>query len=190
MNLQSKLPATPDEFLLWNEGREGKREFVRGKVVEMMINVTRNHASLATNLLVALRRRLDVLKFDVGSADFGVRTPDGIRYPDVYVDRRTEQSRGEDLAATEPVFLAEILSPSSYGRDFVEKLVDYQGVATAEYYLILSQDEPRVWLSARSGDSWTRPGEMNGEDTLDLPKLAISIPIAEIYEAIPPLRPA
>ena len=36
-----EMPTTPDEFLRWNEGREGKREFVRGKVVEMMINVTK-----------------------------------------------------------------------------------------------------------------------------------------------------
>ena len=49
MNLQSKYPTTADEFLRWNEGREGKREFVRGNVVEMMINVTRNHARIATN---------------------------------------------------------------------------------------------------------------------------------------------
>ena len=25
MNLQSKMPTTADEFLRWNEGREGKR---------------------------------------------------------------------------------------------------------------------------------------------------------------------
>ena len=35
MNIQSKMPTTADEFLRWNEGREGKREFVRGRVVEM-----------------------------------------------------------------------------------------------------------------------------------------------------------
>ena len=43
MNIQSKHPTTADEFLRWNEGREGKREFVRGKVIElMMINTTCN----------------------------------------------------------------------------------------------------------------------------------------------------
>jgi hypothetical protein len=59
MNIQAKMPATADEFLRWNEGREGKREFVRGKVVEMMINVTENHYRLAARLLMQLASQLD-----------------------------------------------------------------------------------------------------------------------------------
>ena len=149
MNLQQKMPTTADEFLRWNEGREGKREFVRGRVVEMMINVTRNHVDIATNLLLGLRQQLDRKAFSVGSADFGVRTPDGIRYPDVFVDRKTAKASATDLAAVEPLFVAEILSPSSYGRDFVDKLADYKGIELLIYYLILSHEEPRVWLASR-----------------------------------------
>ena len=75
MNLQQKMPTTADEFLRWNEGREGKREFVRGRVVEMMINVTRNHWRLATNLgCPAAAAQLGARTSRVGSADFGVRT--------------------------------------------------------------------------------------------------------------------
>lgn len=185
MNIQSRYPSTPDEFLRWNEGREGKREFVRGKVVEMMIHVTRNHVSLATNIILAFRPRFDRFEYSIGTADFGVRTPDGIRYPDVFIDRHTPQSRGADLAASEPVLLAEILSPSSYARDFVEKLTDYQGIGSLFYYLILSQDEPRVWLSARNGEEWTTPEETAGEDEIVcLPLLGLEVPLAELYAGI------
>jgi len=186
MNIQSRLPTTPDEFLRWNEGREGKREFVNGKVVEMMINVTRNHARIATNTLVALARRLDLGRFDVGSADFGVRTPDGIRYPDVYVDHKTDASRGDDLAATEPVMLVEILSSSSYGRDFVEKLADYSKVASLRHYLILSQDDPRAWLWSRGDSSeWTGPKEIVGADEkVELQALAIALDMSELFAGI------
>ena len=59
MNLQQKMPTTADEFLRWNEGREGKREFVRGRVVEMMINVTRNHVDIAANLYAGAGQQLD-----------------------------------------------------------------------------------------------------------------------------------
>jgi Uma2 family endonuclease len=189
MNVQSRLPTTPDEFLRWNEGREGKREFVRGKVVEMMINVTRNHVRLATSLLVALSKRLDPKRYDIGSADFAVRTPDGIRYPDVFVDRRTVESRGNDLVATEPVFLAEILSPSSYGRDFVDKLADYQGIPSSLYYLVLSQDEPRVWLSERRSEGWVKPIEIGSDGVVELAALDLRIPLTEIYASIPGLDP-
>ncbi|MCU0831384.1 MAG: Uma2 family endonuclease [Rhizobiaceae bacterium] len=52
-----RLPATPDEFLRWNESREGKREFVNGSVVEMTIHVTANHARLAMRLVLQLGGR-------------------------------------------------------------------------------------------------------------------------------------
>jgi Uma2 family endonuclease len=191
MNLQSRYPTTPDEFLRWNEGREGKREFVRGRVVEMMIQVTRNHARVAFNLEMALGRRLNLDSMDIGSADFGVLTPDGVRYPDVYVDQRSQDSYGSDLAATNAVFIAEILSPSSYGRDFVEKLSDYKGLSTLRHYLILSQDEPRVRLWSRGEDGgWNGPDEIFGEEgQVELTRLAATIPLSELYVGILARRP-
>lgn len=186
MNLQGKIPTTADEFLRWNEGREGKREFVRGRVVEMMITVTKRHALLAARLVSALMRTLHYPPFAVGTADFAVRTSDGVRYPDVFVDRDTPSSSGADLAASEPLLLAEVLSSSSVGRDFVEKLADCQEVPSLLYYLILSQDEPRAWLWSRSDDArWQGPLELAGvADVLELPALGTTIPLAELYAGI------
>jgi Uma2 family endonuclease len=183
MNIQARYPTTADEFLRWNEGREGKREFVRGRVVEMMINTTRNHARIAADLLVALRTRLDRAVWDVGSADFGVVTPAGVRYPDVYVDRRGPQSQGGDLAATEPVILAEILSASSYGRDFVEKLSEYQAIPSLRHYLILSQDDARAWLWSRmEGGGWSDVVELAGTSgDVRLSGVGIELPMSELY---------
>ncbi|HEV7253942.1 MAG TPA: Uma2 family endonuclease [Mesorhizobium sp.] len=187
MNIQSRYPTTPDEFLRWNEGREGKREFVRGQVEELMINVTRNHAEIALNFAAELRARLDRKLFSLGSADFGVRTPEGIRYPDAYVDRRTSSSRGTDLAASQPVLVAEVLSPSSYGRDFVDKLADYEGIGSLQHYVILSHEEPRAWFWSRTADgTWPKkPQEIAGdEEAIELAGLGISIPMAELYAGI------
>lgn len=185
MNVQDKMPTTADEFLRWNEGREGKREFVRGRVVEMMINVTRNHIDIAANLLLALRQGLDRASYSVGSADFGVRTPDGIRYPDVIVDRKTADASGDDLAAVEPVFVAEILSPSSYGRDFVDKLADYRGIASLSYYLILSHQEPRLWLFSRGPEGWNKPEEIAGADgSVNLGLLNLQLSLADLYDGV------
>ena len=94
MNLQQKMPTTADEFLRWNEGREGKREFVRGRVVEMMINVTRNHGDIATNLLLATAAAARPQGLRVsGRRISACGRRDGIRYPDVIVDRKTATRR-------------------------------------------------------------------------------------------------
>ena len=186
MNVQTRYPATADEFLRWNEEREGRREFVNGRVVELMIHTTRNHVRIATRLMSVLLRQLGTGTFDIGSADFGVKTPDGIRYPDVFVDRPTPQSRGTDLAATEPVFVAEILSPSSYSRDFGEKVTDYTGLPSLLYYLILAQDEPRLWLwSRQDAAEWSGPALIAGTGrSVELPRLGVTLSLAEIYDGI------
>lgn len=185
MNIQSKLPTTPDEFLRWNEGREGKREFVRGKVVEMMINVTRNHADIATNLILLLRGQLDRREYSVGSADFAVRTPDGIRFPDVYVDRKSPAAHGTDLAAVEPVILAEVLSPSSLARDLYEKWNDYRGIPSLVHYLVISHEDARVWLTTRSGETWRDIETFAGlDEVVFLPEFNVSLPLGEIYDGI------
>jgi Uma2 family endonuclease len=187
MNIQPRYPTTPDEFLRWNEGREGKREFVRGRVEELMINVTRNHVEVASSLGALLRSRLDRSKFTIGSADFGVKTPDGVRFPDVFVDLKQSHSRGSDLAASEPLLVAEVLSASSYARDFVEKLADYSAISSLLHYLILSQDEPRAWLWSRAVDgAWPKkPQEIVGDkEAIELSGLGISVPMAELYAGI------
>ena len=59
MNVHPSAPTDPDAFLRWNEGREGKRELVRGKIIEMMTGATRGHAILVSELSAALRQQID-----------------------------------------------------------------------------------------------------------------------------------
>ena len=186
MNLQTKMPTTADEFLLWNEGREGKREFVGGRVVELMINTTKRHAILALRLGSILLRAFPYPAFAVGSADVAVKTADGIRYPDLFVDRATPTSSDSDLVASQPVLLVEVLSPSSIDRDFVEKLGDYSAIPSLLHYLIVSYEEPRVWLWSRDEASeWFGPSEIAGRDeAVLLGRLSVTIELAELYAGI------
>ena len=89
------LPKTADEFLAWNEDREGKREFVEGRIVEMMVNTTLGHARLALQLSAAFLTKLPLDIFAVTSSDYGVRKNTCVRYPDVLVlkSARSEERR-------------------------------------------------------------------------------------------------
>jgi Uma2 family endonuclease len=184
MNLQTKMPTTADEFLRWNEGREGKREFVRGRVVELMINVTRNHWRLATQLTHQLVTLLGMDEYNIGSADFGVRTRDGVRYPDIMVERFG--AGGKELAATAPLFIAEVLSPSSMADDFGPKAADYLALPSLLHYMILSQDEVRVWLWSRDERGTWRGPDMLGSDetTVTLDRLGVNLRLASLYAGI------
>lgn len=184
MNIQAKYPTTADEFLRWNEGREGKREFVKGKVVEMMINVTRNHFLLASRLLVQLANQLGLTDFVVGSADFGVRTKDGVRFPNIVVEK--SGGAGNELATDSPLLLAEILSASTMAADFGPKAREYLSIESLSHYLILSQDEVAIWVWSRGDDgAWGEP-ELHRDlnETIQLASLDVSIDVKALYAGI------
>ena len=185
MNIQAPAITTADDFLRWNEGREGKREFVRKRIVEMMTGGSRNHAELSLQLAMLLKAGLDPRTIVVTVADYAVRTPFGVRYPDVMVELRDDAAGG--LATEKPLFIAEVLSPTSLARDFGEKVTDYTGLESLAHYLILSQDEPRVWLFSRGEDGgFAREPEMlaGSDATLELAGLGVTLALADLYRGI------
>ena len=185
MNVHPSAPTDPDAFLRWNEGREGKYELVKGRVVQNMIRVTRQHVRLVQSLLYFLQSTLDKTRFEVLTIDFGIRTPDGVRYPDLVID--VAGGDAKDLAVSRPVFVCEVLSPSTIAIDMVEKLSEYTGIPSVRNYLVLSQDEPRGWLWSRTEEGWTGPTMIEGEEgIIDVPALSVSIPLASIYPSSPP----
>lgn len=184
------IPTDPDAFLCWGTKLDRhhpyKYELSNGKVSRMMVRVSRAHATVVMNLIVDLASKLDRSKFLAGVAEFGVKTAHGARYPDIVVDRASSDLKG--LACEAPIFLAEVLSPSTAGRDFTEKLEEYTAILSVQTYLICSQDEPRAWVWTRQADgSWPRlPREIVGRDgAIPLGGLGMELAMAAIFRGIP-----
>jgi Uma2 family endonuclease len=184
------IPTDPDEFLHWGAKLDRhhpyKYELSNGKVSRMMIQVSRAHARVTRNILVELAQKLDGRRFEPGAAEFGVKTADGVRYPDIFVDRASDDLKA--LACEAPILVAEVLSPSTSGRDFTEKLQEYTAIATVQTYLICSQDEARAWVWARQSDGlWPKlPVELVGRDgSIPLGGLGIEIAMAAVFRGIP-----
>jgi Uma2 family endonuclease len=182
-------PSEPDAFLRWSADRpreEGRYELSHGVVTRTMINVTRRHGYICTNIMLALGRVLDLDFYGITSADFAVRTPVGIRGPDILVE--AVHLDGDARASDLPLLLAEVLSPSTAGIDFSDKRDEYLGIASLRTYLICAQDEARVWLWARGSDgNWPTQAQMiEGRDAIiALGGLGAEIEMSAIYRGIP-----
>ncbi len=187
--LIGNAPTEPEAFLQWGAQRqreEGKFELSRGRVTCEMIWTSRGHMRVCVNIVTELGRLLDRDAFDIGAADFAVRTPVGVRSPDIVVDRANP--RGRELSTTTPIFIAEVLSPSTEGKDFTEKLAEYTAIDSLQTYLICSQDEPRAWVWTRqSSGSWPKlPTELVGRDgAMALGGLDVELSMAAIFRGIP-----
>ena len=182
--MTATAPAmTKEAFLAWVERREERYEFSGGRVIKL-VRVTRNHARVATNLLVALAARLQRERYDVFPGAFAVHVGDSIRFPDVLVE--PAQPDGKSLRAESPILIAEVLSPGSLHIDFGDKLREYLMLPTLDTYLIVSPDEPRIWVWQRTAGVFPpEPEIIEGADKhVGLPALAIDIPLLEIYRGV------
>jgi len=105
-------------FLAWVQTRERQRcELVNGSVVEAPPN-TLAHALITGNLARVLEAALGRKQWQI-LLSFGVDTgPRTIRDPDILVDSGGNPA---DLTANAPVFLAEVLSPTSGTIDLGDK---------------------------------------------------------------------
>jgi Uma2 family endonuclease len=183
MNIQPNLRMSKAAFIEWSATAEERYELVGGRVL-MMARPALAHAMIVMNLALLLRAQLDPKQWVV-IAEFGLDTgPDTLRYPDVVVDR--VGGAGKSYTAIAPILLAEVLSPSSIETDLGDKAAEYLQAPSLLAYIVLSQDEPKAWVHARSGAEFTAgPTVVTGtEAKIQIAPLQLELPMADIYAGI------
>jgi Uma2 family endonuclease len=183
MNIQ--LPGHMDKpsFLAWLQGREGRYELAGGCVL-MVTGGTMAHRLIVGNVFKLLRDQLDANVWAV-LTDFGVDVgPRSIRYPDVVVlDRRGAKAR--DLTTTVPVFIVEVLSPSTSAIDLGDKAAEYLRLPSVAAYIILSQYEIKAWVYIRGSTESLGPDVVVDEAAaISVPAIGVNLPVSKIYAGI------
>jgi Uma2 family endonuclease len=176
-------PVDRETFQRWVVNQERRYEWVEGKII-MMTEVSRDHSRIVTNLVVALAAILDRELYEIASSDFGVNTPLSRRFPDVLVEPASRDGKGR--TSESPIFIAEVMSPSTATVDRRQKAAEYATLASLQTYAVFSQDEPTVWVWQR-GESGLpeKPTRLEGRDArLDIPALGATLALANIYRGI------
>ena len=101
--------------------------------------------------------------------------------PDFFIFHETGNQK---KYATEPIFIVEVLSESSYNTDRVTKLAEYTQIPTLEYYLIIEQEECLVEVFNREGKRWYVDFYSDLKEIIDLPALNVQLPLSIIYKKI------
>jgi len=183
MNVRPNLRMSKAAFIEWSAAVEERCELVAGRVV-MMPRPSRAHGMIVMNLAFLLRTKLDPKQRDV-IAEFGLDAgPETLRYPDIVVDRAGGPSKS--YTAIAPLFLAEVLSPSSVETDLGDKAAEYLRIPSLLAYAVFSQDEPKAWVWERENGHFTPgPRVISGnEGILCIAELKLDLPVADIYAGI------
>jgi Uma2 family endonuclease len=185
MNAPLDLRMDNATFLQWVQGREGRFELERGRVVQQMTGGSLGHAMLIGVFTAAFINRLDRLAWIVMPTELAVEIGDSVRYPDVAIEPRRADTHV--LATSNAVVLVEVLSPSSVVRDLKIKLNEYTTLPSLQAYIVASKDEPIVWIWQRDAAQVfpSDPAEISGWSAhLPVDHLGQTIPLAELYLGI------
>lgn len=186
MNAPLEIRMDNAAFLQWVQGREGRFELERGRVVQQMTGGSRNHALLIGRFTSELSRQLEKTQWAVMPTELAVEIADSVRFPDVMIEPTGLD--GQALSSLSPVVLIEVLSPSSVLRDLKTKVAEYTSLPTLQAYVVASQDEPIVWLWQRPAPDApfpAEPAELVGRDKhLALATPGVTVALADLYRGI------
>ncbi len=173
------------EYLEGEIKAELRHEYVAGTAYAMG-GASSAHNIVSGNLFAALHRHLRGGPCRVFMADMKLRIrqagDESYYYPDVMVACHPEDDAR--YFREQPILIAEVLSESTESIDRREKRLIYPRIPSLEAYLILEQARPAAELHRRA-DGWAA-FYLQAPDTLTLDCLHFSLPLAELYEGLPP----
>ena len=169
---------TPDEYLAYERQQQLRHELVDGYLYAMT-GASDRHEEIALNLAAALRVHLRGGPCRVYKGDLKIRIADDFYYPDVFV--RCGEDPGDAYFKTDPVLIAEVLSPSTQRYDRGDKRLAYSTLPSLQDYALIAQDRMVVELYA-AGCGAASQCLQRPDDTLHFESVGFSISLAELYE--------
>jgi Uma2 family endonuclease len=174
------LRLTREEFHRWAEGQRGRYERVAGEPVAMSPERAQ-HVRLKNRVWAALDRAVREAGLDCEALGDGVT---------IEVDADTDYEpyglvncgprlHPDATAATNPVIVVEVLSPSTQSVDSGEKLADYFRVPSIQHYLIIRARGQEIIHHWRAGDKVVSKAVSIGSIRLDPPGIAMDV--GEVY---------
>ena len=177
-------PMTVEEFYAFTDKRPDneKWELIDG---EPILNASPSHLHqiILKNLIVilsAIERREPqsweaIPGVGVRVSETSLPEPDVLIVPAGAIQQQPLSRQTHSAVAT-----FEILSPSTEQRDLQWKRAAYSGLASLRYYVVIAQDAAEVVVFARE-ESFRERRFRSVAATIELPSLAIILPLSEIY---------
>jgi len=179
INSPETLPRmTSVEYLAYEQDQSIRHELVDGYLYAMT-GASDRHEEIALNLASALRVHLKSAPCHVYKGDLKIRVADDFFYPDVFV--RCSEERGDPYFKTDPILIAEVLSPGTQRYDRGDKRLAYLSLPSMREYVLIAQD--RMLVEVLRADNPGKPERLEkASDVMRLESLEFSITLRELYE--------
>lgn len=168
-----------EDYLASEQVSDVKREFIDGQVYAMA-GASYNHNCVSVNMLGELANHLKGTPCVTFMADMKVKLGRDYVYPDVLVD--CSKMRGDDLFATAPVIIIEVLSRSTRKTDMTTKLIRYINLPSLQEYVLIEADMVLVQVMRRS-KGWMPEYFFLGDEVY-FESIDLRLPVEAIYDRV------
>ena len=176
--------VSEEDYLAGEASSDVRHEYLGG-LVYAMAGETRTHNTICLNLISTLRQPLRGGPCRLYASDIRVNLSlhddSYYYYSDLVVtcDPRDNHPR----FVRHPKLILEVLSESTQRVDRREKFFAYTSLPSLEEYVLITQAAPEVTVFRRS-TGWKAETVIGGEATLHLESIALSLPLATVYEGL------
>ncbi len=175
----------PEDYLRDEECTELKHEYLDGEVWAM-VGATDFHVTIAMNLAYLLKANLKDTPYQSYISDMKVHVEkaNAFFYPDVLVtcDKKDKQSR---LYKQSPIFIAEVLSPSTEAYDRGLKFSCYRQLESLKEYWLIDTQKIAIDTFRRNDDNdWVMHSYSEQEQNAMITSLDLTFPLGDLYEDV------
>ena len=183
-----KRKYTQDEYLESERKADFKSEYYKGEIVAMS-GASFHHNKIMVNFLTLLSLKLRGKNCSPYGSDLRVHIPANslYTYPDISIVCGKEESIDKNFdTLLNPVFLAEILSPSTSDYDTSGKFALYRSIESLKEYWTISSFEYRLqrFVKNDANNTWILSETTNLGDSAQLESLSLTIALKELYEGV------
>lgn len=182
-SLELHKTYTVPEYFLLEESGDVRHEFINGNLIEMS-GASREHHFICQNILLALLYSAKPLGFNVFIENMKVKIQNENQYyyPDIFITREPETDKNK-YVQFEPELIVEVLSETTRAKDMVDKFIQYRKINSLNYYLIVEPEKYLVLCNFKDEKGeWDMVSYTQHDEIIQLPKLNISLSLADIYK--------
>ncbi len=184
MSAKRKPYATVEQYLAIERVALEKSEYYNGEMF-LMAGASEPHNTISANVVAILWNHFRKRNCRAYGSDLRIytKTTGLFSYADaVVVCGKPEFYDQEKDILTNPMLIAEVLSPSTAEYDRGKKFELYKGSPSFQDYLLIEQREAKVehWQKLETGE-WIVSQFVGLEAVLEMPRYELHIPLSEIY---------
>jgi Uma2 family endonuclease len=185
--VEKKL-ITEKEYLEEERDATYKSEFYKGEVFAMS-GASRIHNVISGNLFGFLLTKLKGKGCRPYSNDMRLHIPLNTlyTYPDIVVTCGKEDFLDNQFdTLLNPVFIAEVLSPSTADYDVGKKFMLYRSIPSLKEFWAISSFENRILKYVRNftDNSWVLSETTDVNTSLTIESLSLQLAVKEVYEEV------